>query len=687
MNKEDKERRKNHFDIRIIKWLLTFAYPYKTLLVVSLVFMLIIAGLEVLIPYLTKVAVDNYIYPTWREVTFSDKPKDKIFEKKLNEEYPSYFIPINVDSYLINLSKIKLEDKINLEKLYIFSENRYLVIDPTNINPTQRDRILEIVKNNADIFKSLGSNYFANYSSLNRLSNHEIGILRSQEISVVAKVAVLVILSLFCVFILSALSTYILSLSGQRLMHRIRVEVFSHILKLPQAFFDKNPVGRLTTRVTNDVNAITELYTSVIIQSIKDSLVIIGIFAVMFIMNRELTLIILCLIILILIVSVLFRIRFKKVYSNVRQTIAKVNAFVQESVGGMFTIKLYIREKENLERFKNVNEESYRANMDELITTARYSPITEFLGISGGAIILWYGSYSVLQLNLTIGAFIAYLYYILMIFNPIFRMTERYNRLFSAIAASENLYGLMNLEPEGKETGRRIENFHGTIEFKNVWFSYNDSDWVLKNVSFRVNRGETVALVGLTGSGKSTIVNLILRFYDIQKGQILIDGIDIREYSPEFIREKISAVFQDTFLHEQILSGGSTNSLAELITYPYAERYFEPNRDFNSSGEKQLVSLVNAFSRVFNILILDESTSNLDAQTESTVKDKIKNFSMNKTTLIISHRPTSFRDVDRIIVIHQGEIIEVGNHDELLAKNGFYYNLYKLQDAIQQIQS
>jgi ABC-type multidrug transport system fused ATPase/permease subunit len=386
---------------------------------------------------------------------------------------------------------------------------------------------------------------------------------------------------------------------------------------------------------------------------------------------------------IIVIIGVVFRIRFKTVYRNVRKTIANVNALVQESIRGIVPIKLYNKEIKNLERFNKINKESYQANMDELLAISKFTPIVEFAGISSAAIVLWYGSMSVVSLDISLGAFIAYLYYILMLFRPILQMSERYNRIYAAIAASENLYDIVNLESEDDELMGDIERFRGKIEFKNVWFSYNDNDWVLKNVSFTVYPGETAALVGLTGSGKSTVINLILRFYHIQKGQILIDGLDINKFSPNLLRQNITAVFQDTFLYE--------NKRANLLGDKFAEVYSllhgddKTERSLISSGEQQLASVVNALEKDVKILILDEATSKIDAQLESKVHDVIRKHSDDRTKLIISHRPSNVKSADRIIVIDEGEILEIGTHSELIDKQGFYCKLFKLEDEIQHV--
>jgi len=685
MKQEEENRTKVTYDLKVIQWLFSFAKPFKRLFVFSLVLMIITAGLELLIPYLTKIAVDAYIFPSWREATFSDEEKDRRFEKQLEEKYPTSIIKLNEDRYLIDLSAVSTEEKNNLVKLGMVTEERYLVIDPAKVDTERMSKIYEIAETHPDVIKPIGRSFIAGYSSLNKLSKSELGMLRSEEISGVIRLAMILLLSLFGIFLFSSLYTYLLNYSGQKIMHNIRVGVFSHILSLPQSFFDKNPVGRLSTRVTNDVNAINEMYTSVLVQFLKDVLVIFGVLILMFYMNRNLTVFILVLTLIVGVVGALFRMRLKTVYRNVRKTVAQLNAFVQESVRGIVLIKLYGKEKKNFERFRDVNKENYEANMDQLWAFATFRPVIEFISVFSVALILWYGGLSVMSLDLTLGALIAYLYYVRMLFRPIVELTERYNIFQSAIAASENLYDLSKVESEGRDRGRREENVNGELEFRNVWFAYNENDWVLKDVSFKVGTGETVALVGLTGSGKTTVVNLILRFYDIQKGQILFDGVDIREYSPEFLRANISAVFQDLFLFGRSMTDGDSGNGDDFARATGVDDLVESDGSFISSGEKQLVSLGQAFNKDVNFLILDEATSHMDAKIESVVRDEIKKGSKKRTTLIIAHRLSNVRDADKIIVIHKGEIYEIGTHDELLQNEGIYFNLYQLQSEIQRI--
>lgn len=647
-------------------------------MVIALILMILSALLELAVPYITKIAVDKYIYPSWGIANFKDNERDKTFEQSIRDKYASLVISLGGNSYLVDMSGLDNADRTNLEKLGMVTKERYLVINQRDTNEDKLVRLREIIKRNGGLFKKADDIYYIDYATLKELGRNDLLILRSDEIREVITLSALVFACLTGIFIFSSLFTYLLNYSGHKIMHKMRTDVFSHILSLPQFFFDKNPVGRLTTRVTNDINAINEMYTSVAVQFFKDVLVVIGVLVVMFYMNRELTLFVTLFTVLMMFFAGLFRMKLKTVYRDVRRSIAKLNAFVQESVRGIVLIKLYNREMENFEKFKETNRENFKANMDQLWVYATFRPFIEFMSVFTVAFILWYGGLSVLKLELTLGALIAYLYYVRMLFRPIMELAEKYNIFQSATVASENLYELVNVAPEQKE-GIREAVVKGQLEFKNVWFSYNDKDWVLRDVSFAIEPGETVALVGLTGSGKTTIVNLILKFYDAQRGQILFDGTDIREISTEFLRGNISAVFQDLFLFGKNISDSEDDGFSKAIQMDQ----IKTNGNTISSGEKQLVSLGQAFSKSSKFLILDEATSNIDARIERNIQKALRNEARDQTTLIIAHRLSNVRHADRIMVIHKGEISETGTHSSLLSKKGIYYNLYELQNEIQ----
>lgn len=670
----EEKRRTSTYDLKIIKWLFGFVKPHRIFFLLSLILMIGTALFEVAIPYLTKKAVDNYIYSTWI------KTSDKEAIKTLSNKYSNSLIKIDNENYLVDLSKISNIDRTNIETLSPTSNHKYVVINIDKFPIQERNKTLKILEARKNIFRQKSNIYYAQYGKLSSLSKNEISIIRSDETQQLKKLALFIFLSLLGIFIFTSSFTYLLYYSGHKIMHSIRTNAFSHILKLPQTFFDKNPVGRVTTRVTNDVNAINEMYTLVLVQFFKDLIVIAGIITIMFSMNANLTFIILALTFFLGIVAAVFRMKLKRVFREIRITIGKLNAFVQESIRGIVLIKLYGKEKSNYKRFKDVNSENLSANMSQLWVYAIFRPFIEYTSILATALILWYGGANVINQNLTLGSLIAFLYYVRMVFKPIQELSERYNIFQSAVAASENLYDIVHEKIE--ESGSsEISKSQTTVEFKNVWFSYNKKDWVLKNVSFKIAPGETVALVGLTGSGKTTIVNLLLKFYKVQKGEILFNGVNINSLDNKSLRENITAVFQDLFLFGKDVSG-------EQLDMNKIEKDFGLHKSLMdskklSSGENQVISLAKAFSKKSRLLIMDEATSHIDADIEKNIQNIIRSSVSSESKLIIAHRLSNVRSANKIIVIHKGKIVESGKHYDLLKKKGIYANLHNFQKEVE----
>ncbi|MEM4409606.1 MAG: ABC transporter ATP-binding protein [Candidatus Caldarchaeum sp.] len=664
-------------DLAVVKWLLGFVKPYQTFVLLALFLMTAAAGLELAIPYLTKLAVDRFIYPPWRLATFDER--NSALKEHVEKKYPGALLSLGEGRFLINIGMVGRTDRANLEKLGVVLDEPYIVVDPSRYEGDTRVSVKRIVTEEGSPFKSMGRLYYAASSSLTSLRPGDIKILRAEDLLNVVLLACGAALALAGVFLSTSLFTYLLQYSGQQIMNDIRMGVFSHLLRLPQKFFDQNPIGRLTTRVTNDVNAINEMYTSVLVQFVKDVLIILGVLAVMYYMNKSLTLIIMALTVVLAVIGAVFRVRLRRAYRNVRRSIGKLNAFVQESVRGMLQIKLYMKEKENHKRFLVLSKENFDANMEQVLAFSTFRPIIEFITILATSLILWYGGRGVLRLEITIGALLAYLFYIRMLFAPILELAERFNILQSAIAASENLYELCQIEEE-KNTNLPVSlEFRGRLDFKNIWFSYNGNDWVLKDVSFSISPGETVAIVGLTGSGKTTIANLILKFYEAQRGEILWDGIPIEKLNPLFLRSQISCVFQDTFLLSKNIDDNTADGVGEYLSPTLGIKTRNHNGGNLSAGERQLVSIAQALSKDFKFLIMDEATSQVDAEREREIQRLILSAREKKATLIIAHRLSNVKNADKIIVLHRGEICEAGSHAELIEKRGIYHNLYRLQ--------
>ncbi len=655
------KQRKSTYDLKILRWILGFLGKYRIYFALSLLLMIATAALEITVPYLIKVAVDNHIYPTWSKAEGGNEAKRVL--SGLGEKSA---LALANGGFLVDFSKLSSSEKDRIERSGVsFSETKYIAVAPGEFEGDQKQEVLGIIARNASLFEETEGIVFLAHSDLEALDKGEVSLLRSKQTKRLGTLAFYVVLSVIGIFIFTSAFTYILHYSGQRIMHDMRNHTLSHILTLPQQYFDRNPVGRITTRVTNDVNAINEMYTSVLIHFIKDIIIIIGTLVIMFRMNVGLTLIIVGLTAFLAFTVSIFRMRLRLVYREIRRTIGKLNAFVAESMRGIVLLKLYGKEKGNFERFWEVNRENYRANIQQLWIYVIFRPSIEYVGIAATGIILWYGAIGVMNLDLSLGALLAFLYYVRMIFKPIQELSEKFNVFQSAVAASENLYDTLAEEPE--VSGDLVPaGTEGSLEFRGVWFSYNEQEWVLKDASFVIRPGQSTALVGITGAGKTTIVNLILKFYKPQRGEILFNGINVEELSNRYLRSNITAIFQDLFLFEKDVSDERDGQDSPV---PEAEKL--------SSGETQARSIEKAVRKNSKLLIMDEATSHLDAETEEGIQGVIRKNAGSQTRLVITHKLSTLKKVDNVIVIHRGEVVEQGTHEKLLQNESIYYTLYE----------
>lgn len=507
-------------------------------------------------------------------------------------------------------------------------------------------------------------------------------------------------------FLFNLLQIYILNYTGQTIIFNIRQEIFSHIQRLPLSFFDKNPVGRLVTRVTNDTETLNEMYTSVLVSLLKDIFILAGTIAIMFKMNIKLALLSLAIIPIVVVVTVIFRIKIRSVYRSVRIALARINSLLSENISGMRIIQIFNKEEKNFGQFKKANNDYYRASIREITMFGIFRPAIEVLGSLTIALILWYGGNRVIEGTVEFGMLYAFVNYIVYFFQPINDLAEKYNILQSAMASSERIFMILDF-PIEEDNGKvsldtidiSLENDKTMdIQFENVWFAYNGDDWVLRNVSFDVPAGTTVAIVGATGAGKTSIISLLNRLYEIQQGSIFINGIDIKNIRKESLRKNVGIVLQDVFLFSGTVSDNirlNDHSITDenLLT---VSRYVNAHKFINnlpskydeevgergatfSSGQRQLLAFARALAFDPPILVLDEATANIDTETEALIQDALSKLTKNRTTVVIAHRLSTIQHADNIIVLHKGKIREMGNHHELLEKKGMYYNLYQMQ--------
>jgi len=500
-------------------------------------------------------------------------------------------------------------------------------------------------------------------------------------------------------FLFNLLQIYVLSYAGQSIIFNIRQKLFSHMQKLPLSYFDKNPVGRLVTRVTNDTEALNEVYTNVLVTLLKDIAILAGVVVIMFKLNVTMTLVSLAIMPVVIVLSVFFRRRIRKVYRNVRTSLAKINSAISENISGMRVIQMFNREKENFERFGRIGHEYYRAVMSEIITFGLFRPAVEMMSYIALSLLIWFGGLEVLHGTLQFGVLYAFVNYISMFFQPINDLAEKYNILQASMAAAERIFLILDTPAEDDSGALSLpDGVRGEIEFRNVWFAYNEDDWVLRDVSFTVPAGKTVAIVGATGAGKTSIISLLSRLYEIQKGEILIDGINTRDIRKDDLRKLTGTVLQDVFLFSGKLKDNirldeesiTDDKVREAARYVNADGFIsklplgydtevmERGATF-SAGQRQLLAFARALAFDPKILVLDEATSNIDTETEMLIQDALAKLTRNRTTIVIAHRLSTVQHADKIIVLHKGKVRESGTHQELLAKRGMYYSLYLLQ--------
>ena len=500
--------------------------------------------------------------------------------------------------------------------------------------------------------------------------------------------------------------TYFTQYLGQKTLYDLRTQIFNHIQKLALKFFDRTPIGRLVTRATNDVEALGELFSSGIVMVFSDIFIIFWILGFMFFMDFNLSLVTLSVLPVLIYGTFLFRKKARESYRDVRLHLARLNSYMQEHVTGMSVVQIFNKENDEFKKFSAINSDYRQVNIKSIFYYAVFYPSVELLSSIAIGLIIWYGGGEIIQGTLTIGVLFAFIQYTEMFFRPIRDLSEKYNIMQTAMASSERVFKLLDNQTmiRNPENPVKLENVKGKIEFKNVWFAYNEDDYVLKDISIDINPGERIAIVGHTGAGKTSIINILTRFYHINKGEILLDGFNIEKLDKRELRKHVSMVLQDVFLfsgniksninlndeeisHERVMEAAhivGADKFIDELPQKYDEEVKERGATL-SVGQKQLISFARALAYNPKILILDEATSSIDTETEQLIKQAIEKLLVGRTAIVIAHRLSTIQNADKIIVLHKGEIRETGNHQQLLAKKGIYYKLYQLQYKDQEL--
>ena len=517
------------------------------------------------------------------------------------------------------------------------------------------------------------------------------------------------IITRICVYVILIIATYCgsyfqavtLQKIGQNILYDVRQEVFVHIEHLSIAQINKTPIGKLVTRVTNDTNTLNEMFTNSIVNLIKNFATLLFVLIAMFIKNWKLTLIILCVVPFIIGFTIMFKKMTRKAYRQVRTDISNMNAFLSENISGMKITQMFNQEQKQYEDFKARNTRLRNSSLNQTITFGIFRPTMYLLYVVAVIIVVYFGSVEVMTNPAVLFSLVYVFYqYVSKLFNPIQQLADQFNTIQSAFASSERIFEILDTKSNivDKEGALEIEEFKGKIEFRNVWFAYEKEDWILKDVSFVINPKETVAFVGATGAGKTTILSLIVRNYDIQKGQILIDDIDIKDIKLSSLRKNIGQMLQDVFLFSGTIKSNiqmreesitdediynaceyvNANHFIEKLDHKYDEEVRERGNNF-SSGQRQLLSFARTIVHKPQIMILDEATANIDTETEVLIQESLEKMRNIGTMLIVAHRLSTIQHADKIVVLKHGEIQEIGNHQELLKKKGQYYELYQIQ--------
>lgn len=656
-----------------MKRLLSYLKPHKWVMTLATVLVLFIIAVELYRPIIVGNAIDQYINGYYHPYVEADVSAPDA---------------VNWNGLVLSRDQaVSAADSASFYQIFLWKDHYYMAENLTRSECTALQ--------NADT--SVLKNYVR--EGAQKLTSNDLKVLRQNDFKGILKAGILFLLLLFSGFFLNLADTWLLQKMGQQIVYKLREETFTHIHSLSLSFFNTTPVGKLVTRVSNDTEAVNELFSTILVKLFKNVVKIIGYAAVMLSINVKMAGISFLLLPLVAILTFVFRHLSRKAYQITRNKITELNTFLSEHISGMKLIQIFAREKEKYSEFEGKSMELYRANFREIMTFAIFRPSIYLVSVIAMILVIRTGSLSVLNGSLSLGTLFVFITYISSFFEPIQELSEQLGTLQSSIASAEKIFSVLDVKPEIVSPADPTPvNILGEIEFRHVWFAYEEENYILKDVSFVIHPGEKAAFVGATGAGKSTILNLIGRYFDIQKGQILIDGIDIHEIDLDVLRGAIGQVQQDVFiftgdiksnisLNNEAISPDDVRRAAEIVNAdPFIQKlphgYDEPVTERGSTlsaGQRQLLSFARTLAYDPKILVLDEATANIDTETETLITQALARLMDGRTTIMVAHRLSTIQHADKIIVMHHGEIKESGTHQELLAKDGLYKKLYELQ--------
>lgn len=659
-----------------MKRLLSYLKPHKFVMTATTVLVLFIIVVELYRPIIIGDAIDNFINGYYRPYVLANEDDREVITwngldltRKTDEELS--LLPESTECY----------------QIFLYHDSYYMA---ESITPSECTRLRDADNEYLENYVQNGAPY---------LGREELKELRTYDFVGILRAALLYLLMLLIGFILNYMDTWMLQKMGQKIVYQMREEVFTHIHSLSLTFFNSTPVGKLVTRVSNDTEAINELFSSILVKLFKNTVKIVGYAVVMISIDVRMAGLSFLLLPVVTFLTFLFQILSRKAYQITRTKITDLNTFLSEHISGMRLIQIFAREEAKYKQFKGKSQELFEANWREVMIFAIFRPAIYLTSILAMVIVIGGGSYWVLQGTLSLGTLFIFISYISSFFEPIQDLAEQFGTLQSSLASAEKIFSVLDVKPEITSPASPVPvQIKGRIEFRHVWFAYEKDDYVLKDVSFVIEPGQKIAFVGATGAGKSSILNLIGRYFDIQKGEILIDGVNIRDIDTDVLRRAIGQVQQDVFIFtgdiknnislnneeislEQIQTAAQTvgaDSFIQKLPGGYDEPVTERGSTL-SAGQRQLLSFARTLAYDPTILVLDEATANIDTETESLITKALERLMEGRTTIMVAHRLSTIQHADKIIVMHHGEIREQGSHQELLHKNGLYRKLYDLQ--------
>jgi len=684
------------YDLSLMRRLSHYAYPYKKVILFALLLTMLITLMDLALPYLSKIAIDRYILATWYRVNLADL--EQPVRKEITEALGQTLLESKDGSYaFVSHENLKKLDPALLHKFRSsghIAESGYYRVPP---------RLeMDFLKEENAAFSLQDGSWMVPFESMNALKPGEILKVRAKDMEGLGAVGLVLLAFLIVSFWLGYGESYLLELIGQKIMQDIRLELFEKMQSQALSFFDRHPVGLLVTRVTNDIENLNEMFKSVMITVFKDIFILTGILVVLLYLNWKLALVCFALLPFIFGLTLLFSSMAREAFRELRAKVAKLNAFLQERITGMRIVQLFATEEFQKRSFAEINHENYVAGMKQIRVFAVFMPVMDLFSSFAVALLIWHGGGKVIGEQLSLGSLVAFIGYIQMFFRPIRDIAEKYNIMQSAMASTERIVEFLDHKEEIPEPEHPVkpERVLGHLQFDQVTFGYRKEVSVLRDVSFEVKPGEMVAIVGATGAGKSTVVNLIERFYDPLQGSVLLDGLDLRRWRKKELQRNIGLVMQDVFifsgrLADNILLGedqAAPDALERAITQANARSFIErlpkgveqeigEEGSNLSAGERQLLSFARALAYDPKVLILDEATSSVDPETERLIQEAILTMTRKRTTLVVAHRLSTIRRADRILVMHHGRIREQGTHEELMALKGVYYKLNRFREV------